>query len=217
MDILKLKNRLIKELLGFNINSFVEKPDLETAKKFVFSKKYFWNSGIFLFKASVIINEMKIFCPEIYKFALEAYNFSTRDLDFLRLDKERFNNCPDISLDKAVMEKTKLGIVVPMNVGWSDVGNWSSLWQESEKDSDGNILVGKVINEKVFNSCYYEQSSIIVGLGIEGLIIIETNDAVLVANKEKSQDIKGIVSLLNKKKFTEGNIHKKVLAMGKLL
>ena len=199
-----------EELLGFNINSFVEKPDLETAKKFVFSKKYFWNSGIFLFKASVIINEMKIFCPEIYKFCLEAYNFSTRDLDFLRLDKERFNNCPDISLDKAVMEKTKLGIVVPMNVGWSDVGNWSSLWQESEKDSDGNILVGKVINEKVFNSYIMSNHRLVVGLGIEGLIIIETNDAVLVANKEKSQDIKGIVSLLNKKKFTEGNIHKKV-------
>ena len=101
-----------EELLGFNINSFVEKPDLETAKKFVFSKKYFWNSGIFLFKASVIINEMKILCPEIYKFCLEAYNFSTRDIDFLRLDKERFNYCPDISLDKAVMEKTDLGYVV---------------------------------------------------------------------------------------------------------
>ena len=199
-----------EKLLGFSINSFVEKPDLETAKKFVFSKKYFWNSGIFLFKASVIINEMKILCPEIYKFCLEAYNFSTRDLDFLRLDKERFNNCPDISLDKAVMEKTKLGIVVPMDVGWSDVGNWSSLWQESEKDIDGNILVGKVINKKVSNSYIMSNHRLVVGLGIEDLIIVETNDAVLVANKEKSQDIKGIVSLLNKKKFTEGNMHKKV-------
>ena len=199
-----------EDIKAFSISSFVEKPDLETAKTFVSSQNYFWNSGIFLFKASAIINEMKTLCPEIYKFCLETFNHCTKDLDFLRLDKEYFSNCPNISIDKAVMEKTNLGMVISMNVGWSDVGNWSSLWQESRKDNDGNILIGKVINKNVSNSYIMSNHRLVVGLGLEDLIIIETNDAVLVASKEKSQDIKGIVSFLKEKKFTEGNTHKKV-------
>ena len=200
----------VNVLKGLKIESFVEKPDLQKAKEFLTSKKYLWNSGIFIFKASVIINEVKRLSPEIYSSCLKSFRNATSDLDFLRLNAEQFNNCPNISLDKAVMEKTNLGIVIPMNVGWSDVGNWKSLWSQSKKNSDRNILSGKVITDKVFDSYIMSNSRLVVGLGLENLIIIETNDAILIANKDKSQDIKKIVSILNKKNFEEGRIHKKV-------
>ena len=129
------------------IKRFIEKPELETAKKFILDNRFTWNSGIFIFKASTILNEIKEHFPSIFKYCKEAYKKHNKDLYFQRLDEESFRNCTNISIDKAVMEKTKRGVVIPLEAGWSDIGSWESLW-EVEKDSNGNVISGKVLSEK---------------------------------------------------------------------
>ena len=126
---------------------------------------------------------------------------SKKDINFLRLDKDPFFKCPHISFDVAVMEKTKLGFVLPMEVGWSDVGSWNSLWKESTKDENGNSIYGNVITEKSENCFLMSNNRLVVALGINDLIVVETNDALLVLNKEKDQDVKRIVPILKKQKF----------------
>ena len=195
---------------GIEINKFIEKPNQEIAEKLIKDSRYTWNSGMFLFKASSIISELEKFSPEIINYCKIAIEKDVEDLDFLRLETESFKKCPKISLDIAVMEKTKLGTVLPLNAGWSDIGSWKSLWDISQKDKDGNYINGKIIAEKSRN-CYLEsEQRLIVGIGIENLIVVDTNDAILVANRDESQNIGNIIKNLCSKDFPEGKIHKKI-------
>ncbi len=199
-----------ENLVASKIIKFTEKPDYETAKEFINNKCFTWNSGIFLFKAKNILEEIKKFSPEILKCCEKSILKKLFDLDFQRLDKQIFGECPNISIDYAVMEKTDKGVVLPMDVGWSDVGDWQSMWKNSQKDKNGNSINGEVILDQTKNSLFRSESRLIVGLGVEDLIVVETNDVMLVANKKKSQDIKKIVNKLKENGITEGYEHKKI-------
>ena len=199
-----------KQIKGSQIVCFIEKPDKINAEIFIKDDRFTWNSGIFMFKASVILEELRKHEPKILDYCEKSLEHNHIDLEFKRLKKEFFKKCSNISIDKAVMEKTKKGTVIPLDVGWSDLGSWSSIWDISEKDIEGNVNIGKVKTIDSKNNYLRSENRLVVGIGLENLIIVETNDAILVANKERSQDIKGIVSLLNKKKFPEANTHKKV-------
>ena len=198
------------QIIGSEINKFIEKPNKEIAKKLIQDSRYTWNSGMFLFKASSIINELEKFSPEIINYCKIAIEKDVLDLDFLRLESESFKKCPKISIDIAVMEKTKLGTVLPLNVGWSDIGSWKSLWDISKKNIDGNYINGRVITEKTKNCYLKSEQRIVVGIGIENLIVVDTCDAVLVANRDQSQNIGKIVKNLNSSDFPEVKMHKKI-------
>ena len=199
----------VKQLEGLNIKRFIEKPELDTAKKLFKNKKFTWNSGIFAFKAKTILSELKIFNPKIINFCQESIKNKSYDLDFLRLEKSSFKNCPNISIDYAVMEKTKLGTVVPLDAGWSDIGSWNSAWKLSDKDKAGNVKEGKVHLKDSVNCFMRGENRLIVGLGLKDLIVIETNDAILIANRNDDQKVKEIVEELKIKGFKEGINHSK--------
>tara|TARA_Y100000589_G_scaffold332001_1_gene388516 strand:- start:7071 stop:8507 length:1437 start_codon:yes stop_codon:yes gene_type:complete len=196
--------------IGFAIKRFTEKPNKNEAKEMILSGRYLWNSGIFLAKASVIIKEIKKFRKDIYNSCVNSLSGCKKDLNFLRLAKVPFSKCPNISFDLAVMEKTKLGFVIPMEVGWSDVGSWNSLWKESTKDENGNAVFGNVILEKSQNCFLMSNNRLLVTMGINNLIVIETNDALLVVNKEKDQDVKKIVANLKNNNLQEADFHNMV-------
>ena len=198
------------QIVGLEINKFIEKPNKEIAANLIKDPRYTWNSGMFLFRASSIISELKKFSPEIIKYSKIAIEKDIEDLDFLRLEKESFKKCPKISLDIAVMEKTKLGMVLPLNVGWSDIGSWKSLWDISPKNTDGNYINGRVIAEKSKNSYFKSDQRLIVGLGVENLIIVDTNDAILIANRDQSQNIGNIIKNLSSTDFPEVKTHRKI-------
>jgi len=198
------------QIVGLEINKFIEKPKKAIAEKLIKDSRYTWNSGMFLFRASSILNELKKFCPEIIKYSKIAIEKDLEDLDFLRLEEESFKKCPKISLDIAVMEKTKLGTVLPLNVGWSDIGSWKSLWDISQKNINGNYINGRVIAEKS-NDCYFHSDQrLLVGIGVENLIIVDTNDATLVSSRDQSQNIGNIIKSLNSKDFPEVKTHRKI-------
>ena len=195
---------------GENIIRFIEKPNQNLAEKLIKDKKYSWNSGIFLFKAKTIINEINKFEPQINHYCREALNRHEKDLDFLRLNKSFFEKCPNKSIDIAVMENTKLGTVLPLDVGWSDIGSWDSVWKQSSKDLDGNSLKGNVIAKNSKDCLIHSESILLVGIGLNELIVVETNDAILISNKSNSQEIKNIVQDLKERGITEGLEHKKI-------
>lgn len=195
---------------AYCVDAFVEKPQLETAKNYVNSGEYYWNSGMFLFKASRYLDELEKFAPEILHACQISMSESKIDLDFIRLDKESFMACPDDSVDYAVMEKTKDAVVVPMDANWSDVGSWSALWEVNEKDEYGNALRGDVLVENTTNSYIYSQDKLVATVGIDNLVIVETKDAVLVAHKDKVQDVKGIVGQLKQASRYEYLQHREV-------
>ncbi|WP_269609035.1 mannose-1-phosphate guanylyltransferase/mannose-6-phosphate isomerase [Prochlorococcus marinus] len=198
------------KISGLEINKFIEKPSKEVAEKLIKDSRYTWNSGMFLFKASSIISELKKFSPEIINYCKIAIEKDVEDLDFLRLEEKSFKKCPKISLDIAVMEKTKIGTVLPLNAGWSDIGSWKSLWDISQKNHEGNYINGRVIVEKS-KDCYLKsEQRLIVGIGIKNLIVVDTNDAILVANRDQSQHIGNIVKSLSSSDFPEGKMHKKI-------
>ena len=192
------------------IKKFIEKPNYKLASSFLEDKKYLWNSGIFIAKAKVLINEIKKFSPKVYNPCIKSFKDKYSDLDFQRLPERDFEKCLNISFDLAIMEKTDLGIVLPLDAGWSDVGSWKSLWEISDKDSNGNVIKGKVILKDSENCYLSSEERLIVGMGLNDLLIIETNDAILISDKRKSQVIKEIVPLLNVKGYQEGETHKKV-------
>jgi len=194
----------------FRVAQFVEKPDLDTAEQYLASGEYYWNSGMFLFKASRYLEELKKHHPSMLEACESAIQGSRQDLDFIRLAEEAFFLCPDDSIDYAVMEKTHDALVVPMNAGWSDVGSFSALWEVSAKDDLGNVAVGDVLTEQTSNSYIYAQSKLVSTVGVENLVIIETKDAVLVANKDKVQNVKNIVNQLKAKNRSECEQHREV-------
>ncbi|HIF9071234.1 TPA: mannose-1-phosphate guanylyltransferase/mannose-6-phosphate isomerase [Photobacterium damselae] len=195
---------------AYYVNAFKEKPVLELAKKYVNSGEYYWNSGMFLFKASRYLAELEKYSPEILKACQAAINTSTQDLDFTRLAKDIFECCPDDSIDYAVMENTQDAVVVPMDANWSDVGSWSALWDVNEKDASGNATRGDVLVENTTNSYIFSQNKLVATVGVDDLIVVETKDAVLVAHKDKVQDVKGIVTQLKQVNRYEYLQHREV-------
>ncbi|EPJ4133701.1 mannose-1-phosphate guanylyltransferase/mannose-6-phosphate isomerase [Escherichia coli] len=194
----------------FKVNSFVEKPDLETAKNYLEQKCYLWNSGMFMFKASVYLDELKKFRPDILAACKESLSSASTDLDFIRLNSDVFAECPDESIDYAVMEKTQDCVVIPLDADWSDIGSWTSLWEISEKDEHENVSHGDVINYNSRNNYIYSKGSLISTVGVNNLIIVQTKDALLVAQQDNVQDIKKIVEILKKQKRSEHISHREV-------
>ncbi len=192
------------------VDKFIEKPDLKNAKEIYQDKKYSWNSGMFVFKARTILDELQTFAPDMINNCKICLHESKNDLDFLRLDKKHFIKCENISIDYAVLEKTKKAFVIPLNCGWNDIGSWESLWKISGKDINMNALKGKVILKETSNSLIRSEEKLVVSIGLKNIILIDTKDALLVADKKNSEEIKDIVSLLDEKGFNEGKVHKKV-------
>ncbi|MBW3040838.1 mannose-1-phosphate guanylyltransferase/mannose-6-phosphate isomerase [Prochlorococcus marinus str. MU1405] len=199
-----------ENLKGEKIEQFLEKPDIKTAQELIKNKHYSWNSGIFIFKARTLLNEISKFSPEILTYCKRSLKNSIKDLDFQRLNKIDFEKCPNKSFDIAVMEKTDKGIVIPLNCGWNDIGSWKAIWENSKKDNCGNYIQGKVIAEKTKDSYLRSENRLIVGLGLDNLIVVETNDAVLIADKNQSQIVKNIVQKLKEREIIEGQYHKEV-------
>tara|TARA_Y100000589_G_scaffold332255_2_gene390847 strand:- start:1996 stop:3435 length:1440 start_codon:yes stop_codon:yes gene_type:complete len=208
---IKSKKPFLKDKIeGSEISKFIEKPPYDKAKEFLKDHHYTWNSGMFMFKAQAIIDELEQYSPEIIKRSKEAIDQGNYDLEFLRLNRESFSKCPNISIDNAIMEKTTRGTVLPLDVGWSDIGSWEAVWESSKKDINGNFTKGKVITESSKNCLIKSEHRLIVGIDIQNLVIVETNDAVLVADKSKTQKVKNIVKELKNKNIPEGQTHKKI-------
>ena len=197
-------------ITGQEINRFIEKPDKFSAEAFIKQEKFLWNSGMFLFKASKMINEIKKREPNLYELCVKSLSKNLIDLSFQRLDKEFFEKCENISIDKAIMEKTDLGIVVPLAAGWKDIGSWRSMWEVGDKDNNDNVILGEVFTENISNCYLRSDSRLIVGIGLENLIVVETDDAILVANKNQTQRVKHLVEHLNSIGKEEANTHKRI-------
>jgi mannose-1-phosphate guanylyltransferase / mannose-6-phosphate isomerase len=193
----------------FKSVKFVEKPDLKTAKSYFESSEYFWNSGIFMFRIDTLLAELATHEPSILEYTKQSLSGAKEDLDFIRIDSDSFAKCPSISLDYAVMEKTTSTVVVPLNSTWSDVGSWNSLLESSQKDEQGNYQKGDVILEDVKNSLIFSDSRLVVGLGISDQIVIETPDAVLVADRNSSEQVKKVVEKLRELGRSEYQLHRK--------
>lgn len=181
---------------GFKVSRFVEKPDLNTAKSYLSQGDYFWNSGMFMFRASRYIQELEKFHPEIVSVCRGALAGGQQDMHFTRVDGTLFATSPDVSIDYAVMEKTADAVMVPLNAGWSDIGSWSALWEAGEKNAQGNLFKGDVLSENTTGSYVHATHRLVTTVGVQDLIIVETKDAVLVAHKDQVQEVKKIVDQL---------------------
>ncbi len=195
----------------YSIERFVEKPDLATAKTYLAEGIWSWNSGMFLFPARLYIDELKAHQPKVAEAASKAIEGAAGDLDFLRLDKDAFSASPSISIDYAVMEKTKRAAVVPADLGWNDVGAWSALWDVGERDADGNVTVGDVIAHDTKNAYLRTTNGMLLAtVGLDNIVVVVTDDVVLAAAKDRAQDVKKIVDTLKAKGRSEATIHKTV-------
>jgi mannose-1-phosphate guanylyltransferase/mannose-6-phosphate isomerase len=195
---------------AFSVAEFIEKPDLSTARAYVESGDYYWNSGMFMFRASTFLAELERFAPEMLAACRTAVAAAARDLDFTRLDAEAFAACPGSSIDYAVMEKTAAAAVIPLDAGWSDVGSWSALWEVGARDADGNVVKGDVLTKDVRNCYLHASTRLLAVVGVEDHVIVETGDAVLVARKDRVQDVKAIVELLKLNQRDEALLHRRV-------
>ncbi|GAA6138998.1 mannose-1-phosphate guanylyltransferase/mannose-6-phosphate isomerase [Arenicella sp. 4NH20-0111] len=195
---------------AFTVADFKEKPDQATAQRYLDEGGYYWNGGIFVFTASAYLTELKKFAPDVYEAAESAMVGQRDDLDFIRINEDAFSESPNISVDYAVMEKTSKAKVIPLNAGWSDVGSWAALWEVSEKDSNGNALIGDVLTHDTTNTHIYSESKLVSAVGVDDLVIVETADAVMVANKGDSQNVKEIVKKLKSENRSQVSHHRKV-------
>ena len=201
----------ITEKSVYTLDKFVEKPDIKTAEHYIASKNYLWNSGMFMFQTSLFLQELQLFQPDIYKYCLHAWQDKTIDLDFIRIGLQVFEQCPENSIDYAIMEHTARGVVVCLEAGWNDLGSWPSLWQSNLKNQNQNVIFGDVIAEQSYRNYIYSSSRLVTVLGIENLIVVETKDAVLVAHQDKSQEIKKIVDQLKDEERVELLQHREIL------
>ncbi len=195
---------------AFSVSSFVEKPDLTTAQAYVAAGTYYWNSGMFLFRASRYLEELECFAPAMVESCRKALAGAVEDLDFTRLDGEAFAACPGDSIDYAVMEKTSDAVVIPLDAGWSDVGSWSALWEACRQDGEGNVIMGDVLTKDASNCYLYAGSRMIAAVGIDNHVVVETADAILVAHKDRVQDVKSIVDQLKGQDRPEALLHRRV-------
>ncbi|WP_345841986.1 mannose-1-phosphate guanylyltransferase/mannose-6-phosphate isomerase [Shewanella algae] len=196
--------------LGFDVAQFVEKPSLAAAQDYLSSGEYYWNSGMFLFKASIYLSELNRHRPDIFSACEQAMKATQFDLDFIRVDKQSFRNCPDDSVDYAVMEKTDKAVVVPIDCGWSDVGSWSALWEVSEKDALGNACRGDVINIDTQNSYIHASEKLVATIGLDEVVVVETKDAILVSKMSEVQQVKKVVDRLKTEERSEWQHHREV-------
>jgi mannose-1-phosphate guanylyltransferase/mannose-6-phosphate isomerase len=194
----------------YELDQFVEKPDLQTARDYLDSGDYFWNSGMFLLQASTYLAQLEKFSPEILACCRRAMEGATTDMDFVRPDKEAFLDCPSDSIDYAVMEHTESGGVVSLDCGWSDVGAWSALRDVAEQDENGNACDGDVLLDNCRNNYFRSESRLLAATGVENLVVVETADAVLVADRRRVQDVKNLVELLQQQGRAEAVQHRQV-------
>ncbi|MHA7879512.1 MAG: mannose-1-phosphate guanylyltransferase/mannose-6-phosphate isomerase [Saccharospirillum sp.] len=195
---------------AFKVAEFVEKPDLATAEAYLASGDYYWNSGMFLFKASRYLEELQSHRPDIFEACHQAMAQTNADLDFIRIDEAAFTACPSESVDYAVMEHTQQAMVVPLDAGWNDVGAWSALWSIAEKDGNHNVLRGDVMSHNSSGNYVMAESTLVATVGVENLVVVQTKDAVLVANKDQVQDVKAIVTELKAQGRSEHRLHREV-------
>jgi len=192
------------------VEEFVEKPDEKTAQAYFDSGEYFWNSGMFMFRAGTLLKELQQWAPDIQQACESAFGTIHQDLDFHRISQESFEQCRSESIDYAVMEQTKNAVVVSLESDWNDVGAWSAMWDVSGKDAQGNAVQGDVMLDSVSNSYVRSESRLVAALGVEDLVVVETADAVLVADKSRVQDIKNLVGKLKQQKRSELQNHTEV-------
>ena len=195
---------------AFDVARFVEKPAPALAEALVASGRHYWNSGIFAFRADVFLAELEQHAPEVLAAARAALDAAHRDLDFTRLGADAFANAPSISIDYAVMEKTDRAAVIPVEMGWSDIGSWSALWEQSDKTAEGNVLIGDVYAHDVAGSFIRSDGRLLAAIGVSDLIVVETQDATLIASKDRAQDVKGAVEHLEKNARSEHLSHVRV-------
>lgn len=194
----------------YTVNKFVEKPDMDTAKHYVDSGVYAWNSGMFMFDLSNLMTQLEIFSPEILKQCTIAYKQCKKDLDFIRIDKENFAQCEDISIDYALMEKMQDISMIKLDAGWSDIGSWSALWDIQKKDKDNNVIKGDVFQLSSENNLVYATDRLVSLIGAQNLIVVDTKDALLIADRSYIQKVKDIVQLLKINHRSEVVIHREV-------
>jgi mannose-1-phosphate guanylyltransferase/mannose-6-phosphate isomerase len=190
---------------GFAVARFVEKPDAATAERYVAAGDFFWNSGIFLFPASLYLGELERLRPDMLAACRQALAEARADDDFVRLDRAAFADCPADSIDYAVMEHTARAAVVPVRMGWSDLGSWDALWETAKKDADGNALAGNVLAEDTRNSYIRSEAGLVAALGVEDLVVVATKDAVMLAPKGRAQDVRSLVARLIAENRTEAD------------
>ncbi|MCB5306758.1 mannose-1-phosphate guanylyltransferase/mannose-6-phosphate isomerase [Yersinia massiliensis] len=193
---------------AFTVKRFVEKPDIETAEQYIRTGEYYWNSGMFMFRAKRYIEELQRFRPDILEACKTAMKDTDADNDFITIDRDNFSACPDESIDYAVMEKTNSAVVVSLDAGWSDVGSWSALWDVSHKDKFGNAITGDAFLHDTQNCYINTDEKLIAAVGVDNLVIVSTKDAVLVVDKSKVQDVKKVVEHLKKTKRSEYRRHR---------
>lgn len=198
------------EGIGFVVEQFVEKPSREASHDYVNSGNYLWNSGLFLFKASRYLEELNKFRPDIFVACVDAIKEAESDFDFLWIKKEVFASCPSDSIDYAVLEQTEDAVLVPMDVGWSDIGSWSSLWDVEAKNRDGHVIHGDVMAHNSRNCYVKSEDRLVAVIGVSDLVIVDTKDALLVANKDVVQDVKIITKQLKALQRTELDLHREV-------
>ena len=199
-----------KAIETFAVEQFVEKPNFVTAESYLTAGCYYWNSGMFVFKSDIFLEELQVHSPDVVAAAHQARRLAVRDLDFIRVDKDSFAAAPNISIDYALMEKSNNVVCVPLNAGWSDVGDWKSFWDVSQKDAAGNSFIGDSIDVGSTNTLVFSQDKLVATLGVDNLMIINTPDAVLVADKSKAQEVKAIISQIEKQKRNEHLQHREV-------
>lgn len=190
---------------GYKVKEFVEKPDTETAQKYIDAKTYFWNSGIFMFKASTLVNEMRKLAPDIFNI-MDKFDFTKSN----KIEFNLFNEMPNISIDYAVMEKSDKIALVKLESDWNDLGSWQSIYDVSKKDEQENVMIGHVIDENSKNSFVYSSSKLVATIGLEDTVLVETEDAILACKKDKTQEVKKIFDILKKQNNDAHLIHKTV-------
>ncbi len=195
---------------AYKVEKFVEKPNLETAQKYLDSGDYYWNSGMFMFQSGTILQELERLSKDIFDAVKTSVSEGTRDLDFCRLGVEAFTASPSDSIDYAVMEKTDKVVVIPLDANWNDVGAWSALWEVNERDDDGNVLQGDILKYQLTNSYIHAEERMVAVIGMDNCVVVETADAVLVADKSRAQDVKEIVNQLKLSDREEALLHQRV-------
>ncbi len=195
---------------SYDVLEFVEKPDVDTAQRYVESMQYYWNSGMFMFQTSTFIHELQYHANNVLEACHKVVKSINKDLNFYRINSALFAACPDISIDYALMEKTNNAALIPLNVEWSDVGSWSALWDVQTPDHNGNVVLGDVYAEKVEHCYLRAESRMLAVVGVSDHIVVETPDAVLVVHKDHAQSVKEMVSQLKKGQRAETDLHKKV-------
>jgi mannose-1-phosphate guanylyltransferase/mannose-1-phosphate guanylyltransferase/mannose-6-phosphate isomerase len=195
---------------GFRVARFVEKPDADTARQYCERDDYWWNSGMFVLRADRVVAELERFEPDMVAACRAALGTSCQDLDFLRLDAEKFAASPEKSIDYAVMERTDRAAVLPLATAWSDLGSWDALWEAGAKDASGNVVHGDVLLADVRDSFVHAESRLVTAVGLADHIVVETTDAVLVAPRHRVQEVKQLVDTLKARRRPEAVTHRKV-------